>query len=383
MGNHSSGRLGRVATLLRSGIVALSVGILALPASAKADQLTSLDYDLSTEHATIRLGSPEGLGPARIRTSRGRVRIWFPNIVNHPRLDASGDGHAVSELRVREGMDDTGLLYIDLGDRRRLNPEHIEINRGEGVVTIRIPRGDLAATPPPRRRRAPAADPQTQRSPAPAATPEVEDDADLDDDDYLEVQEAAPEATTDEGEEGTALALATLDEDGPGAMPYGLLLMVTLLLGGLYGVIRWLGSRAPKAPLPQLDIVASKRIGPRQQLIVIRALGEDHLLLMHGKQSQHIASVPVSDTPEAALEQMPKLASGMRIGGARALFEEDSGVQSLVPARTAVSAKEDEERFGARLLKLTGKRRDQASTGAQLPSDAVAGLMRLRRASGE
>jgi len=333
----------------------LVIGLVAsFTAPAAADTIDGLQMQLSDEALSVRVVGVRGA--PRVRTNRGLIRAWFPEVDGHPRIDQSGDGHVVEALRVRPGAMDTGLLQIHLGDRRRLEQDDVEVVREDGAVVIRVDRLLLPATP---EEEAP------EEESAPPPPEDVEEEAEA-----TAEAPAADEETTEVVEAATpapAMSLSTsalqdaTREDSP--LPYGALMLLAALLLGLHFLMRWIAKKR-KITLeePELDVVASKRIGPRQSLIVVRALGEEHLLLMQGKQTQHIASV-------------------QRDGGEIGAIEEELALRRAArpePALPKPEKKQPEERFGAALLKLAGKREDRAEVPSGT-SPAVAGLLRLKQ----
>ncbi|MEO0323809.1 MAG: hypothetical protein AAF447_12690, partial [Myxococcota bacterium] len=80
--------------------------------------------------------------------------------------------------------------------------------------------------------------------------------------------------------------------DSDGGLPYGLLLALTAILGGLHLLLKALSQRGRLVPESSIDVVASKRLGARHQLLLVRALGEEHLLSVNGKELQHLSTAP-------------------------------------------------------------------------------------------
>ncbi|MEM1416769.1 MAG: flagellar biosynthetic protein FliO, partial [Myxococcota bacterium] len=226
--------------------------------------------------------------------------------------------------------------------------------------------------------------------------------------------------------EATPPVLASASEGTE--LPYGLLLAITAILGGLHLLMKALAKRG-RIPMPEasIDVVASKRLGTRHQLVVVRALGEEHLLSVNGGQLQHLSTAAtgaglsesladgsafqalnavaapaapssVPPPPDANPEPpafLANVAARLRQGAALAptgvlprpqLPEAQSFAvpqPRLGLENVGENVKEDEgaDRFGAQLLRLAELREDNAQLGLsehRPPSAAVAGLLRLR-----
>ena len=146
-------------------------------------------------------------------------------------------------------------------------------------------------------------------------------------------------------------------------------------------------------PVSDIEIISTKRIGNKHQLLVVRALGEDHLLSINAGRTDRITSLPIPESvyaePEGADE--PALASGTEEAseGLMSKIQQRLGMASQRPTKPAPpSSSIDEERVSlsqAAKMRAFGKelRRAEGATKAQSTppsgtSDAVAGLIRLR-----
>jgi flagellar biogenesis protein FliO len=365
---------------------ALAFAALAPSTPARADNLiTDGAASLGDEAFEVRLEAREAFGTPRVRTSPGFVRVWFPAMTPLS-LDLGGGGEAVRFVRVRPGYDDTEVVIIRLAGMRHLPESAIDVTRDGGVARIRIARGALGLAPPG------PPEPAAAEAPAAAAEPEVADaDADAADADAAAAAEGAEGATGEAAAaSGPALALAQrrgdaapLPADG-GPSTTIVLVLVTVLLGGAYLAVRMLRQRGKLgAPRPDIDVVTRRRLGTRHQLVVIRALGQDHLLAVQAGRTDLIASAPA---PEGAddgassdeTDPLPFLRLGGPGGGeGPRVLQRDR----RPPARGA----ESRPRFGAELMRLVGERAaaDEVSLSSKAaPSEAVAGLLRLREKLG-
>lgn len=345
--------------------------------------LTGTQVQVDADFAWVLLLSASELPEPRLRIGRGEVKLWFRG-VDHERLTQPGDGLAFRDVRVRGGAGDSALVHIRLGDRREISTEDISVVPFDGGSAIRFRRGALPQRPP-------------EMDSAAAASAESE-----------EVEEAAPDTEAEESEadgladagdveeEGALLAAAPLlatetegaiaggildGHEQSNGSPVGVLLLITALLGGLLLVVRLVVSRRKGITVaPDIDVVSTKRIGPRHQLIVVRALGEEHLLSVNGAQTQLITSVSQDSDMDEEMIRLTK----PRISAAppNSLPPADSRPPMSFTLPTQSKAASD-ERFGARLLDLAGRRTDTTSTPApSSPASAVAGLLELRRRLG-
>ena len=336
--------------------------------------LTGITYEPNQEdEVQVHLFSTGPISEPRIRTAPGVLRFWIPNVQNNPRVDIPGDGEIFRELSLRAGVGDTGVLTLTLARRVRIvrDQVHFEPSSRGGVIHIsrRIP-------------------PSPQEQEASAGQESEEDVAQLalsenDSDETLEANADQEESgllnhdATTSSQEGTPLFVEHESEEKDessmleGSGNIGLLVFLTLILGGAYALVRFLSKYKKIIPADDINIIASKRVGPRYQLMVVRALGNDHLLAVHKGQTQLISSIK--------LEQDDTLAES----GTRLL---DRIHERMEDDQVELSGEEpDEDRFGAKLLSLstirhrldTAIKQEKISNASE--SDAVAGLLRLRR----
>lgn len=369
----------------RPTLALAAAALVALPASvASADNLvTDASIRVDDEAFEIRLEAREALGEPRVRTSPGFVRVWFPEMAGTS-IDRDGDGEAVRFVRVRPGYDDTAVTLVRLGDMRRLDADDVRVSRDGSVARIRLARAALptiAGAAPPAERAA---------AEAPAEAPEVEAETEA----AAEAEAATETDATTEAETGEepSLMLARRSEAAPlpassGPSTAVILAVLTLLLGGGYLALRFFGGRlGRRAARPDIEVVAQKRIGGRHQLLVVRALGEDHLLAVHAGRTEKLASMPAREGEADASgdggerDLLPFLRLGQDSGEAA-----DEARPQTLHRQPRPGKVDTRPRFGAELMKLVGERSraDAVSLGAQpAPSEAVAGLLRLREKLG-
>lgn len=370
----------RLATLVAVSAVASS-------ASADAALLTGITYDVSgQDEVSVQVMATGALEEPRIRTQRGQIRVWFPNVDNNPRVQVPGDGDVFAEIGLRPGVADTAVLDIRLVHRAALRRGDVRFERNAMGGVIRLARGDVAPLPSPAdgegAEAAAEADEASEANTA-AATPSPTA-ADRDEPEAARAPRAA-EANEEDAEPaepaaGTPLfASRDQDESEAGALGtaasganLGLLALISLLLGAVYLFLRAMNKGRKITSDDDIHVVATKRLGPRDQLVVVRALGQDHLIAMHRGNAQLLSSSPVSESDDG-VEPGTSILDRLR----------EKADADTVKLSGEASTK---DKFGAQLLSLTAirKRIEDASSEEreQVESDAVAGLKRLRRAAG-
>ena len=170
-------------------------------------------------------------------------------------------------------------------------------------------------------------------------------------------------------------------EENAAGSPLAPLVGATALLALVYGLVRVLSARKGR-PLAHasIEVIGSRRLGTRHQLVLVRALGEDHLLSMNGERTERIASSPSPGSQASTLRLLPPPQAAPR-SLARALDEEPDKPEA--PAEDGERPREAP--FGAELLSFMQRRANMsARPGSQAASEggespAVAGLVRLRR----
>lgn len=369
-----------------------------LPSSVRAQvpegaHITDANLDYTDDSLVVQLNGSAAIGEPRVRTRKGDVRVWFPRLRDHLRFELAGDGKALKRVQIRPGAGTTYLVHFRLGDRRRVDAGSVRVERQGQQARILIPLSQLAPLK--------TAEPEKAEADEPAPGPAAE--------------AAAPKATTAGAElpptvespkkkatrsADTRAALAKLPTkkepskpkaaagipvaSGGGLNMVGLLAISAFLVVVL-AVLKVLQRRRGGAERkPVIDVVASRRLGPGHQLMIVRAFGKDHLLSVNGKTTERIASEP------AGSEALPSL-EAMSPGEAAAPALPQSGTllsKLMPPARPDMDDMEPESprsltprpRFGDELLKLA--RTPSPPTAGARNSESVAGLLRLRERAG-
>lgn len=372
--------------------LATLIGLMGLSSSAFAQQVvTGVTYDVdSHDDVRIEVLGVSPLQAPRIRTTRGQIRAWFPNIDNNPRVSTPGDGTVIDALQLRPGVEDTAVLTVELGSRVRLASDAIRYEATARGGVLHVARSALPAV-----RIMASVTPVAQVAEAESAAESAEAEAAPEAEAALEAADADANADTNANADADADAEGVaepVDEDAAGTPLFadrgrsddastggtegrsmGALLLISLLLGALYMLIKTVQKKRKIVLDDDIAVVASKRLGPRYQLMVVRALGQDHLLSIHRGQTQLLSSMSSPTAEEAAALEQSGLSILDRIQGKVEDTVRLSGSSHASPSEPIA----DEDRFGAKLLNLEAiRRRMQSSEPSQ--SDAVAGLMRLR-----
>ncbi len=301
----------------------------------------------------------------RVRTESGFIRLWFPQMTGWMNMDLEGDGGAVRFVRVRPGADDSGVVVIRIGDGRRVPVTAIGVVRAGNRVVITLPRTALPAAIEAHPAAPPAPTAVAEPVVAAAVTPPP---APTSADDTLTAAEALAGVEPAPATETTPLTLGIAAPSGNAS--FLMLLGITAALAFALGAVQWIRSRsAASTNAPSIRIVASTRLSQRQQLVVVRALGQDHLISLEPGHTERLLSIPSIEAP-AGDDAIPELRLSAPANGA--------------PAPS----------FAAELLRLVDPkpgRAHAATVAAAAPpppptsngsnSEAVAGLVRLRAAS--
>jgi flagellar biogenesis protein FliO len=210
-------------------------------------------------------------------------------------------------------------------------------------------------------------------------------------------------ANKDDGKKGLKLA-----NDQSSTMP--MLIALSALLAVAYGALRlFLKKKAGTDEIPAINVVAQKRLGPRHQLVIVRAFDRDYLLSIQGGQTTVVARSSRRDTAAAEellspISRRPQNSSAPRANGRD--FEDDEPTFGGELFKQALEQRERarEQTAGFRLetaraqarAELARRDDDRAAPSESLEvrsdaavepppdpiSDSVSGLLRLRRKAG-
>jgi hypothetical protein len=375
---------------MRSGLASLL--LLAAPSVVHADALRVTSYDMDDTGGSVHLESDAPVGEPWVRVEGRLVRVWFPHVVQVSRFDHEREAvEPIRALALRAGPAETAVLRIELGTPPRpVTREDVTITRNgpEAVVSLRVPRQPLAADPPPpfpvpqqpagaqlvaaQQPVHPLQRPAPAPAPAPAAAP------------LAAGVETKPEA---DGDLGTIK-----EEPEKSSHPILWLSVASLVLGGTYfGMTRY---QKKKPVSSSIEVVGTRRLGHRQELLIVRALGQDHLLLCTGGRTECVASTRTggADLPlsleaasELGSEEKPASQAGgigiiSRLTSQHRLRKLLDSVDSETPSDEESA---DERSFTHELYSAAARKRTPSLHSLPSPamrqSDAVAGITRLRQ----
>lgn len=242
--------------------VMTSIGV-ATPVSAQ--QIEAIEVGARNGGAELRVRSRGATAMPRVDVGEGVVRVHFTGLAESAWLDADGDGRVIQTVRARPGIRGTTILTARLVPAVSIDAADVVVRQADGdwVIAFDPPLPGVArdATTPTAAPASPAV------SASPAAAP-------------------SPESTRSTNAAASALPLRAAPRTPPmaeGGSPLDSWrwLAVVMLLGGVGSIAMWLRRRTPAigAPVPpSLDVIASKRLGPRSQLVIVRALERDVVL---------------------------------------------------------------------------------------------------------
>lgn len=372
---------------MRALHVALAFASLALFAAAgvaRADAFTAASFEVTPSDVRVVLDADGPIREPRIRTDEGFVRVWFPGTDDMTDVEVVGDGSAVRFARARPGASESGVVVVRLGDMRRLPTSAVRVERAGSRATIVLARSALPAvrepSPAPVPATTPAPEPVIEAAPSEAPVAAVASEPTLaPEPDVALEEEPAPAPLTASGRRRAETTSATASPSEPeplgipassGTSPITIAIVLALFVAAFFA-IRHFAQRDAKGAHATIKVIASHRLGPKQQLVLVRALGQDHLLAVDAAKTERLSSVPTPAEPES--EQAADVRRGLSLVlGGRA--------KSLAPEPAGTS---DADRFSAALLAAAEGTRDPVRTTSspapkEASSEAVAGLLRLR-----
>lgn len=275
----------------------LSFLVLLLPSIAHADRMRVTSYDMDDGGGTVHVEADAPLGEPWLRVEGRTIKIWFPHVHEVARFDHErGASEPIHALALRGGASETALLRVELGTGHSITRDDINITRDglQAAVKLRVPTAQpvvtqpAAAAPLAAPASAPvAAVPAAPAAPAPVAPAAPQPKA-------AEPAAATPAAGLGAADSSSDEELGTQDDEEPEhANPIWLLGAASVLLLFVYFGLQHL-QRTRRINSPSIEVVGSRKIGPRQELVIVRALGSDHLLLCTNGRTERVASTPTN-----------------------------------------------------------------------------------------
>jgi len=385
-------------------------------ALAKAVEDVRLDTDGADVVVTVVADEP--LHAPSVRTSAGSVRVRFYDATETKLVRLPGDGGAVRSVELARGSDRTAALTLMFGDRTKLAISDVRVETDGDTTTLRIARGLLpavrdgvvpapalvaapkaqpaAVTPKPQPAAAVAAKPQPVTAPQPSSvTVRTED---------VKSPVLAPtSAPVQLGAKAAPEKSKELKLNTNESSPVPTLLAVSALLALAYGGLQLMMKKRktlPGSDFPAIDVISQKRLGPRHQLVIVRAFDRDYLLSIQGGQTTVVArsSRKKLDAAEALLSPLPRRRTESTASSPSRDFERDDEPtfggdlfkQALDQRERAreqtASYRLEQARADARAEARAEPEIIEAPTAPEPPasavSDSVSGLLRLRKQAG-
>jgi hypothetical protein len=378
-----------------------------LPGAAQAHALRVSSYEMSEAGGIVMLESDVPVGEPWLRIDAKQVKVWFPNVADVARFDHERDvSEPIRALLLRPGAQDSAVVRIDIGNGHKLTRDNIEITRNGLTAKIRV---QFAVAP-----SALGATPATVAKPAPvvnaaplaAAKPLVLQGAAKPETALAAKKSTSPASASTLG--NTKLGLAAGSQAN-----LGLLIAISALLLVAYGWIkRFAKPRTPRTP--DIQVLSARRLGNRSELLVIRALGADHLLVTSQGRIERVASVPSpveplllapsfppAATPASAAAEADSQADGLGIitklssryrvrklldAVDKETSESESALAAPPPPAAAARPSRRPQAFGPELMSAMNQHRMTGLSSvpqsiapiANKQSDSVAGIARLR-----
>jgi hypothetical protein len=379
--------------------IGLLLVVLLVPGLVHANQLRVTSYDMDEAGGTVHLLSDAPIGETWLRVDAGQVRIWFPHIIDIARFDHErGPGEAIRTLLLRPGASDTAVLKVQLGVVHQLAPGDVEITRNGAEVSVHIRVPGLTRAAQPVAKQLPTTTPAVSTT-----TPAVSNKPVASAVTSPPATPAPAQAISDKNVLGTAADVTTSKSKesplatGPNFLreskPTLMYLLISCVVLGLILAGLQLVNRKKPRQRPEIEVLGARRLGHRQELVIVRALGSDHLLLCTGGRAERVASTPSPVEPapvakEAEASQaggiglIARLSSHHRL---RKLLDNVSREPEPVPEpeESEPEIRPSSHPFGAELFSAARKqqraRQGLPPLARSRQSESVAGINRLRK----
>lgn len=343
-------------------ITALLIAGLCAPRGAQAKSVEEVRIAADAADMVITVLSDVPLRTPTIRTYAGLVRVRFYDVMQPQSVRVAGDGGALRAAELGRGSDQTAALTLVLGDQTKLAPADVRVEIAGTTTTLRLARGLLPpiregaiATQPARPEPPPAQPIATIQPTAPAAAQPASAAQPA----AAEPKAAAPvaEPTSEPTPTPAPAPTPTLGKPKPTSKPDGkltgspessstipLLIGISALLALAYGGLQlFMRRQGTKLDVPSIDVVAQKRLGPRHQLVIVRAFDRDYLLSIQGNQTTVVAR-----------------SSRKRLSEAEALLTPAVARKRTEPLSSRDFEEDDEVTFGGELFKQALEQRERA-----------------------
>jgi len=346
-------------------LVAMTLLPMSAPARAQ-DAARFLDGEVTfdDERMHVRFTTSAPVGEPRVSSEPGALRLRFADATGEADLDVPGDGGALRFARVRRGVGDATVVILRFPDGRRVPERAVHVGIDGTTVDVAIPRSRLGepVLPEPAEAAAPPVEPEPAAEPAPSAEPAAAAEPLI-----------APAEPLFIGGRSAPAPLGARSEGGWASGRTGMMLLLTAVSGLALAVFSWLRRRSGKAAkAAPIAVVASHRLSPKHQLVVVRALGQDHLLSIDGTKTERLASMPspVPDTEPGGTERASQPDFGAHLSDLLGPSGSAEALRTFAPPAPVATAHAGAMAYASAPMLSTPP---SAST-----SEAVQGLLRLR-----
>lgn len=295
------------------------------PERGLAASITSARPALGETHFTLHLEADAPIERTVMRSEPGLIRVWFFGLPDDVWLDPypTAAGARRWAVRIRPGPGGSAVVMFRFFDKRTIDESRIQVLSHGSRGFVRIALDALPELSPSDKALMGSSEALLESEDTTEAAPVVEDAHSLEasdppgDDLAAETTEDMPTPTGAKEAELPAPFVAAKKDSGEalrtrpdGSSPLVPLVLLTGLLAAVYGVVRYVLKKRARNPLDDIQIVAQKRLGNRHQIVLVRALGEDHLLSVNGQQTQRIASGRPPDMEDAGFSTPFDVSSG-------------------------------------------------------------------------
>ena len=310
-------RATRLCSTLIVGCCVLGVLLVPIGAHADTEKIRNVKVTIDEKGAHLKLVTNRALGKYKVHARRRQMRIWFAHTSVARHFIRQGDGRWIKSVHVRPGVSNTAVVQLRFGRKMPFDPEKLGVSIEAGETRIRLAR-DKSSLPPQSSRekqlsKAKKASSSTSSSKEskvgglilPKADGKGFEASDTGEDSgdgkLIRAKTDEQSKKEDEGFDFLSDKKNKKDEKsgsfgmeknpGMGSVS-NILLLLLLLGGGIYMGIKRFFPSSKKTGSSDIEVVASRHIGPRTQLMVVRALGSDHLLSIHAGKTERFAFTP-------------------------------------------------------------------------------------------
>lgn len=382
-----------IAASLAGAATLAFLALCSVPCVARANALLGVELAWTDGYAEVLLRSKRRLVAPEMSVDDGSLRLSFDRIDRPFSMKREGDGVAIEAITA--SSDGAGRATIDLRfvKKLRIEASTVLISRGRQQTRIRIPLAWLAAHAPETKAAETAVAVDTTQAQAPAAVATAAKATQS-----RSFASGAAPARSPRGS-GGKFARSRARGGKPSGVGFGVgsnsaqLRWGMVLILGLGLLYVWIQLRKKKGPtaLSPIEVVCQRRLAPKHHLVIVRALGEDHLLSVHGNDTKHLVSRPAPGA-SASPTSVDLSGGGGKIPGAASNDGAEIGFVDRLRSklRYPLPRLDDVEPVGvvhhggfaafrAEMKRFETPSLSEASRGDSRHLESVQGLLRLRQ----